>query len=138
MSGAADAIQYAIFDRLTEALDIPVYSFVPDNTQGEFVQIGDDTLIDLSGDCFVGFEATLTIHAWTIPAATGEAYRGAMRCKEIQTQIYNALNRQDFTISGYNNLGCNAEFSETFQDSDGVSWHGVQRFRILLDTLEIS
>ena len=130
----ADALQYAIYDRLTTLLDAPVYAHVPDNLQGSYVVIGDDTLIDWSTDCKSGFEATVTIHTWTVPGDSTKSFRGPTTCKKLQGEIYNALHRQDFAVSGYQNLGCDQEFQEVMQDSDGLSYHGVQRFRIYLDT----
>jgi hypothetical protein len=118
-------IQKAIFSKLNTALSIPVYDNVPDNAQAPYVVIGDDTLIEFDSDLVIGFEATVTVHSWS-------KYRGRAEVKGIMGQIYDTLHRAEFTLQGYNLLGCDCEFSETFLESDGVTRHGVQRFRILI------
>lgn len=118
-------IQRAIFTRLSNILSIPVFDNVPDNAVAPYIVIGDDTMIEFDSDGGLGFEATLTIHTWS-------KYRGRAEVKGIMGLIYDALHRAEFTVQGYNLLGCDSEFSETFLESDGVTRHGVQRFRILI------
>lgn len=118
-------IQKSIYTALESALSINVYDNVPDNAQAPYVVIGDDTFAEFDTDGDSGFEATVTIHSWS-------TYRGRSQVKEIMSAVYNALHRADLTVQGYNLLGCDFEFSETFLESDGVTRHGVQRFRILI------
>jgi hypothetical protein len=118
-------IQKAVFARLNNVLSIPVYDNVPDNAQAPYVVIGDDTLVEFDSDGTSGFEATVTVHSWSI-------YRGRAEVKNIMGLIYDALHRAELNVQGYNLLGCDCEFSETFLESDGVTRHGVQRFRILI------
>jgi len=118
-------VQKAIFDILNTGLSVPVYDDVPDNALAPYVVIGDDTFIEFDSDDISGFEATITIHSWS-------AYRGRKEVKELMGSIYNLLHRAEFTVTGYNLVGCDSEFSETFLESDGVTRHGVQRFRILI------
>jgi len=118
-------IQKAIYSALDSALSINVYDNVPDNAAAPYVVIGDDTVAEFDTDGERGFEATVTIHTWS-------TYRGRSQVKEIMSAVYNALHRADLTVQGYNLLGCDFEFSETFLESDGVTRHGVQRFRILI------
>lgn len=118
-------IQKAVFARLNNVLSIPVYDNVPDNAQAPYVVIGDDTLVEFDSDGTSGFEATVTVHSWSV-------YRGRAEVKNIMGLIYDALHRAELNVQGYNLLGCDCEFSETFLESDGVTRHGVQRFRILI------
>jgi hypothetical protein len=118
-------IQKAIFTRLNTALSVAVYDDVPDNAIAPYVVIGDDTLLEFDSDFGIGFEATITVHSWS-------KYRGRAEVKGLMGLIYDALHRAEFTVQGYNLLGCDCEFSETFLESDGVTRHGVQRFRILI------
>jgi hypothetical protein len=118
-------IQKAVFNRLNTSLNVPVYDNVPDNAQAPYVVIGDDTLTEYDTFGELGFEATVTIHSWSV-------YRGRKQVKEIMGSIYDALHRAELTVTGYNLIGCDCEFSETFLESDGVTRHGVQRFRILI------
>lgn len=118
-------IQKAVFTRLNNALSVPVYDAVPDNAVAPYVVIGDDTLIEFDSDLLNGFEATVTIHTWSV-------YRGRFEVKQLMGLIYNALHRAELNVQGYNLVGCDCEFSETFLESDGVTRHGIQRFRILI------
>jgi len=118
-------VQKAIFSTLSAALSTTVYDNVPDNAVAPYVVIGDDTFVQMDTDLIVGFEATITIHSWS-------KYRGRAEVKTIMGNIYDALHRAEFTVQGYNLLGCDCEYSETFLESDGVTRHGVQRFRILI------
>jgi hypothetical protein len=118
-------IQKAIYNRLDAALNVPVYDDVPDNALAPYIVIGDDTMIEYDADQVLGFESTVTIHTWS-------TYRGRSEVKSLMGLIYDALHRAEFTIQGYNLIGCDCEYSETFLESDGVTRHGVQRFRILI------
>lgn len=118
-------VQKAVYATLDTALNIPVYDDVPDNALAPYVVIGDDTFIEFDSDGSSGFEATVTVHSWS-------TYRGRAQVKTIMGDIYNALHRAEFNVQGYNLVGCDCEFSETFLESDGVTRHGVQRFRILI------
>lgn len=117
-------IQKAVFAKLS-ALSYPVYDDVPDNAAAPYVVIGDDTLIEFDSDGISGFEATVTIHTWS-------TYRGKKQIKEMQGAIYDLLHRAELIVSGYNFIGCDSEYSESLLDADGVTRHGVQRFRILI------
>lgn len=128
---AESAIQTAVYTTLSTALSVSVYSngAAPDNTTARYVVIGDDTHIEWDTDGDTGFESTVTIHSWDNDSAS----RGLLAIKVLMGQVYSALHRAELTIAGYNFTGCEFEFSETFVESDGVTRHGVQRFRILVE-----
>lgn len=123
------AIQTALYGVLNAALTQSVYSngAVPENTASQYVVIGDDTHIEWSTDGTIGKESTVTIHSWDNDSLT----RGLFAIKTIMSNIEAALNRAEFSITGHTLHGCDSEFSETFVEADGVTRHGVQRFRIL-------
>ena len=122
-------LQKSMYTVLSAALTEDVYSngAVPDNTDSKYVVIGDDTHIEWSTDGDVGKESTITIHTWDNDSLT----RGLVAIKTLMGNIESALNRAEFSISGHVLTGCDSEFSETFVEADGVTRHGVQRFRIL-------
>lgn len=120
---SAVALQKAIYDKLTADLSYSVFDDVPSGTDYPYIVIGEDTLIDYNTNEKSGFEATLTVHSWS-------DYPGRKEVKEIQGAIYNALNRQELTVTGYNFVECYQEFSETFLENDGITRHGVQRFKV--------
>lgn len=123
------ALQAAIYSALDTALTEAVYSngAVPDNTASLYVVIGDDTHIEWDTDGTTGFESTITIHTWDNASAT----RGLLAIKTLMGSIYTALHRATLTVAGYDAISCDFEFSETYIESDNVTRHGVQRFRII-------
>jgi len=118
-------IQTAIFTRLNTGLTVPVFDNVPDNQPKPYVVVGDDTVIEWDTDNNAGFEATITLHVWS-------DYPGKAEVKTIQGEIYDLLHRAEFSVIGYNLINCSFEFGDTFLDVNGVTRHGVQRFRLIL------
>jgi hypothetical protein len=119
-------IQAAIFNTLKTSLGIPVYDNVPQASAYPYVVIGNDTSIPFDTDNSIGSESTLTIHVWS-------QYRGKMEVKEILQEIYDQLNRANIAVSDCHLIECIAEFQETFLESDGLTRHGVIRFRIIVE-----
>tara|TARA_R110000850_G_scaffold105435_3_gene216392 strand:+ start:131 stop:517 length:387 start_codon:yes stop_codon:yes gene_type:complete len=119
-------VQEAIFAKLGNDLSVPVYDFVPqENAPNNYVTIGSDTLLPYSTDGNKGFEATLIIHSWYVA-------NGRKELKLLQGEIYDSLDRAELVISGYNSIAIDFEFSNSTLDPDGATYHGVQRFRILI------
>jgi hypothetical protein len=118
-------LQEAIYNALDSALACGVYDFVPDGTAYPYVVVGSDTAIEFDTDDTNGLEVTVTIHAWS-------QYAGMYEVAVIMDSIYDALHNADLYVSGYNIVSCLQEYSETMTESDGLTRHGVQRFRILM------
>ena len=119
-------VQKAIFAKLNIDLAVPVFDFVPqESAPSNYVTIGADTLAPFSTDGKNGFDGTLVIHSWAVA-------NGRKTIKTLQGAVYDSLNRADLAVTGYNSIGIDFEFSETNLDPDGVTYHGVQRFRILI------
>lgn len=117
------AIQAAIYQALS-TLSYPVYDDVPQGAAFPYIVIGDDTSIPFDDDCNVGAESTITIHVWsTCP--------GRKEVKQITDSVYNRLHRQNLPIAGGYTITLNAEHQDSFLDPDGVTRHGVIRFRLL-------
>lgn len=119
-------IQRAIYGELNGVISVPVYDFVPQDTEYPYVTIGEDTALAWDTNTETGLEATLTIHTWTRD-------RGRKATKEIQKEIYDILHRATFGVSGGDMVGIDFEFSETLLDPDGHTHHGIQRFRVFYD-----
>jgi hypothetical protein len=120
------AIQSAVFARLS-ALSTPVFDHVPQKTEYPYIVIGDDTSIPWDTDTSVGTETTCTIHVWS-------RQRGRKEVKGIMDAIYTRMNRAEFAVNGGQLIECIYEFAETFLDPDGLTRHGVIRFRLTVDT----
>jgi hypothetical protein len=122
-------LQKAIYGALNDNISVPVFDHVPQNSTYPYVVIGEDNFIDWSTDDKNGFEATINLHVWDRPKGTS-GKRGKQVTKEIQGEIYDILQRSNFPIGDYGNPGMSYEYSDCFMDNDGITYHGVQRFRV--------
>lgn len=147
--GAEYQIQKAIFDKLVA--DAPLIALLAKSTVNKtkptiydnvpqvadsgkdadfpYVTIGEDTAFDWDTGTSVGKEATLTVHSWSRD-------RGRKEVKEIQGAIYDALHLANLVVTGYTTVFIISEFSETLSDPDGITRHGIQRFRLIIDKEE--
>ncbi|MCK4957750.1 MAG: DUF3168 domain-containing protein [Planctomycetes bacterium] len=120
-------VQVAVLAALDGNVNAPVFDNVPENQAAPYIVIGDDTSTPHDADLQTGFDMTLTIHSWS-------TYRGKKEVKALMGEVYNLLNRAPLAVTGYTVIDIMSEYGQTFLDSDGVTRHGVQRFRILLTT----
>lgn len=126
-------LQQAIYDRLTGYADLmaiatAVYDHVPQDAVFPYVVIGEDIANPHSVDDSLDTDHVLTVHAWS-------RYRGEKETKQIQQATYAALHREPLTVASSVYVDCEIESQETFLDDDGLTQHGVQRFRVLLDDI---
>lgn len=121
-----EEIQAAIYAKVA-AVGWPTFDHVPQETAFPYVVIGDDTSIPWDTDDSLGSETTCTIHVWS-------RHRGRKEVKEIMRTIYEALHRAEIAIIGGQLVECMAEFQESFMDPDGLTRHGVIRFRLIVDS----
>lgn len=132
--GAEFDLQKAINSVLTAGAPIAgdpptkvvVYDDVPDNTLPPYITIGETTAADWDTDTTVGDEVTVTIHTWSM-------YRGYMELKNMMSAIKGLLHEQKLLAFGLNVVMVVQEFSQVMVESDGLTRHGVQRFRILME-----
>jgi hypothetical protein len=121
-----EEIQAAIYAKVY-AIGWPTFDHVPQETTFPYIVIGDDTSIPWDTDDSIGSETTCTIHVWS-------RHRGRKEVKEIMRTIYEALHRQELSIIGGALVECQAELEESFMDPDGLTRHGVIRFRLTVDS----
>jgi hypothetical protein len=122
-------LQKAVYGALNTFTSAPVFDHVPQKTIYPYIVIGEDNFNDWSTDDKDGFEATVNIHVWDRPE-NNSGERGKAITKQIQGEIYGILNRSNFPIGNYGNIGMSYEHSDCFMDADGITYHGVQRFRV--------
>ena len=101
-----------------------VFDHVPQDSAFPYVVIGEATSGPFDGKTENGMEQTLTIHAWS-------RYRGLKEVKQIMAAVTASLDDQALAISGHTLVLLRFEFAATFLDPDGMTRHGVQRFRAL-------
>ena len=134
MAGFEADLQTEIFEVLDAGLTYDVYDDVPFLPEGApsnsfpYVVVGDTTAVAMDNDSNVGVTATATIHVWS-------RYAGRIEAKNIQGEIYDLLNRVTMNIATYKVIDALFEFSDTFVEGDGITRHGVQRFRFTVQRL---
>ena len=133
MSEHSLALQKTIFDALDtdstlQSKVTDVYDFVPENTAFPYVKLGEDTAIDNGTKTLQGNEHTLVVQTFS-------RYRGSKEIKDIMARIYTVLHESSLTVSGASLVNLRFEFSDVLKENDGLTTHGLQRFRaIVFDT----
>ncbi len=101
-----------------------VYDHVPQDSPFPYVVVGDATARDFDTKTEDGLELTFTVHTWS-------RYRGLSETKQVMAAVLDALDGQGLTVTGHRLTLLRFEFSATLMDPDGVTRHGVQRFRAI-------
>jgi len=110
---------------LTSTLGASVHDEIPQGTAYPIVQIGEDTALDYSVKDEVGSETTVVIHVWSRVAGSAQA-------KNIMDRVHTVLHDSNLTVTGFNLINMRMEFSDTIRDPDGLTRHGVMRFRAVI------
>lgn len=125
-------LQKAIYSKLNDATisgasisDVPVYDDVPEGTSAPYINIGEETAINDGTKTVDAVEHTLTIHVWS-------EYRGRYEIKHIMEQVYQNLHNTAISVSGASLVNIRQEFSTTLEEADGITRHGVMRFRAIV------
>lgn len=125
------ALQEAIYSRLsndstlTDTNGASVYDEVPEGSSYPYVTIGESTALDYSTKDVSGSEQTLTLHVWS-------QYRGSKETKNIMDRLHDLLHNYSLSVTGANLINLRLEFSDLLRDPDGITRHGVVRFRAVL------
>jgi len=125
-------LQKAIYAKLNDATisgasvsDVPIYDDVPEGTAAPYINIGEETAINDGTKTVDAVEHTLTIHIWS-------EYRGRYEIKHIMQQVYQNLHNTAITVSGASLVNIRQEFATTLEEADGITRHGVMRFRAIV------
>ena len=125
-------LQKAIYAKLSDAAitgasvaDVPVYDDIPEGTSAPYINIGEETAINDGTKAVDAVEHTLTIHVWS-------EYRGRYEIKHIMEQVYQNLHNAAITVSGASLVNIRQEFATTLEEPDGITRHGVMRFRAIV------
>ena len=130
MSDHSVNLQKAIFDKLDQdgtlqGLVTDVYDFVPESTAFPYVKIGVGSSVDNGTKTLQGNEHTLVIHTFS-------RYRGSKETKEIMSRIYALLHESSLSVTGASLVNLRFEFSDVIKENDGLTTHGLQRFRAVI------
>ena len=87
--------------------------------------MGEDNAVDYDTKTLAGGEITQEIHIWS-------QYKGSKECKQIMDKVHDLLHDSSLGVSGFNLINLRFEFSDIMIDPDGVTRHGVMRFRAII------
>lgn len=117
-------VQKAFYDALVPALSpVPVLDNAGPNqtfpylTIGEFIAGQTDTLNEQAVDMAV------TVHVWSREP-------GMKQCQDLMRIAKDTLDRQRFTGTGFQWVDTVWEYGQTLREPDGVTRHGILRFRV--------
>jgi len=125
------ALQEALYARLSNDSTLnstygaSVYDETPEGSGYPYVVLGETTAIDYSTKDVAGSENTVTFHVWS-------QYRGAKETKNIMDRLHDLLHDYSLSVTGANLINLRFEFSDLVRDPDGITRHGVMRFRAIL------
>ncbi len=109
---------------ITSTLSCGVYDEVIEGNSYPFITLGEETAIDYSTNNLVCAETTINIHVWS-------RYKGSKETKEILDKIHDLLHDVNLSVTGVNLINLRFEYSDIMRDPDGITRHGVMRFRAI-------
>lgn len=124
-------LQQAVFSTLDgsvtgiDSASVSVFDDVPEGTTYPYVVLGEETASNFGSKSLDGAEHTLTLHVWS-------QYRGRREIKEIMQSVYSLLHNTAITVSGASLVNIRQEFNNTLMENDGITRHGVMRFRAVV------
>jgi hypothetical protein len=101
-----------------------IFDHVPPSSDFPYLVLGEATTTPFDAKTEDGMEQTLTLHTWS-------RARGLRETKEIMAAAVKVLDGPSLALSGHTLILLRFEFAATFLDSDGLTRHGVQRFRAI-------
>ena len=132
MPQASFALQKAVVAALTA--DAPtgaligdrIYDAAPRDAVFPYLTIGQASLVDWSTGTEAGGEHRLVLHAWSRQRGKKESYA-------ILGAVEAALHDRGLTLDGHALVNLRFEFAEVGRDPDGITYHGVIRFRAVTE-----
>ena len=130
MSVGQFQLQTAIYTALnvsaiTTTLSCGVYDEVIEGNTYPFITLGEETTIDYSTKTATGGETTINIHIWS-------QYKGSKQTKEIMDKVHDLLHDSNLSVTGFNLINLRFEYSDIMRYPDGITRHGVMRFRAII------
>ena len=110
---------------LTSTHGAGVFDDVPEGTDFPYVTIGEEMALDYGTHDVDGSEVTINVHTWS-------QYSGAKETKTLMDRIHDLLHASILRVTGFNLINLRFEFSDVLRDPDGITRHGVMRFRAVM------
>jgi len=107
-----------------------IYDGAPQDSAFPYVVIGEDTVKPNDTKTEDGAEVMITIDTWDSPDDPAAAI-GFSLTKRIMRAIKDVLDKASLSVTGHTLILLRHDFQTTLRDPDGLTVHGVQRFRAL-------
>lgn len=135
MAIAALDLQRAIFVALSADAGLAaltgagrVFDRVPANVPFPYVTFGRTSLFDWSTGTEEGIEQLFTLHVWSKAQGKAEALA-------ILARIADVLHDQPLALDGHALVSLRQEFAELGYDEDLALYHGLARYRALVEAV---
>ncbi|MGH6719748.1 MAG: DUF3168 domain-containing protein [Alphaproteobacteria bacterium] len=124
---ASWAVQKAVLallqgDATLMALVGGVHDHVAQEAAFPYVTLGEDRVAPFGSKTFAGTEHGLTLHVWSRARGRGET-------KAILARLRALLDQAPLAPLGHTLVDLRFTGAETLRDRDGLTYHGVARFR---------
>lgn len=133
MASASWALQQAIYAALTGNSALTtllggarIYDDVPGSAAFPYVTLAPGVERDWSTGSDAGTEHAVTLHVWSRGAGRKEA-------AAIMDALRAALHEAALMLTGHRLINLRHESSEVRRDADGVTQHGIVRFRAVTE-----
>jgi hypothetical protein len=127
MPSAQWALQQAVYGVVSPAIAPKLLlDSVPQEPAYPYMHIGEFFGGDWDTDDSVGREIFFNLHSWS-------RYDGTKELHELMDAVKAVLHNQQFVVSGEVMVLCLLDYMNTNLDPDGLTRHGVQRFRVLME-----
>ena len=110
---------------LTNTLGAAVYDEVPEGSAYPYVNIGEETATAFDTKDLAGSQITINLHVWS-------QYKGSKEAKNIMDRVHTLLHDTSLSVTGFNLINLRFEFADILRDPDGITRHGVMRFRAVM------
>ncbi len=134
MSGSATLpLQQAVYAALAGSTPLTallggarIYDDVPQAAPFPYISLGQTSSSEYGTGTEDGEEHTLTLHVWSQNGGRSEAQR-------IMGAIRDALHAVSLSVAGHTLVNLRQQFSDVRRDSDGVTIHGLVRYRAVTE-----
>lgn len=117
----------AMRDRIKSATSREVYDQVPENAAMPYIAMGEMEARDWSDKINPGQEVTSTIHIWS-------SYPGRKEAAQIMDEIISTLTSSPLSLEGgFRAVVSALDLAEIIVDIDGITRHGVIRFKYKIE-----
>ncbi len=103
-----------------------ILDHVPGGTPFPYIVLGEMTSKPSDTHTFSGNDAVVTLHVFS-------RVKGLQETKNILSAIHDAVHNADIPVEDHTLVLCQHQQTDVFLESDGLTRHGVIRFRMITE-----